>query len=248
MVANVRETEGALIHLGDPVEVRVLAFPDRVFTAKITFIAPSIDTILHRLPVWAEVENPDGILKPGMFASFRIITGDKTLSPAVPESAIVYEGETARVWVGDPATKTLAIRQIKSAGRTVTCVEVLDGLKPGDGLSRPGRSFIDRASPPATDRCDSTYERHRHIRAQAARADGRDDAGACSPAASSRSEVSTSRPIPIRCRRWSTSSPRAPASRPRRSSATSPSRSRSRWRAFPMSPPSAPSRCSACPT
>ena len=39
------------------------------------------------------------MLKPEMFATFRIITGDGTMSPAVPESAVVYEGDSARVWV-----------------------------------------------------------------------------------------------------------------------------------------------------
>jgi cobalt-zinc-cadmium efflux system membrane fusion protein len=144
LIANAREVDGPLIHVGDPVEVRVLAFPDRVFKAKITFVAPSIDATTHRLPVRAEVENPDGVLKPEMFAGFRIVTSGETMSPGVPESAITYEGETARVWVGDPARKTVAIRQVKIGRIDDGFVQILDGLKPGESVVTAGAVFIDR--------------------------------------------------------------------------------------------------------
>ena len=81
----------------------MLAFPDRVFKAKLSYIAPSIDANTHRLPVRAEVENPDGALKPEMFADFtHHHRATRDAGPAVPESAIVYEGDTARVWVARP--------------------------------------------------------------------------------------------------------------------------------------------------
>jgi cobalt-zinc-cadmium efflux system membrane fusion protein len=144
LIANAREADGPLIHVGDPVEVRVLAFPDRVFKAKITFVAPSIDPNTHRLPVRAEVENPEGLLKPGMFASFRIVTSGETTSPAVPESAITYEGETARVWVGDPGRKTVALRQVKIGRIDDGFVQILDGLKLGESVVTAGAVFIDR--------------------------------------------------------------------------------------------------------
>src|SRR5579883_2654409 len=53
--------------LGEPVAVHVLAFPGRVFKAELTYVAPAIDPDTHRLPVRAEVDNPEGALKPGMF-------------------------------------------------------------------------------------------------------------------------------------------------------------------------------------
>lgn len=144
LVANAREADGPLIHVGDPVDVRVLAFPDRVFKAKITFVAPSIDPNTHRLPVRAEVENQDGLLKPEMFASFRIVTSGETMSPGVPESAITYEGDTARVWVGDPARKTVALRQVKIGRIDDGNVQILDGLKAGESVVTAGAVFIDR--------------------------------------------------------------------------------------------------------
>jgi cobalt-zinc-cadmium efflux system membrane fusion protein len=91
LIANVREADAPLMHVGEPVEVHVLAFPGRVFKAKISWVAPSIDPNTHRLSVRADVENPQGELKPGMFANFSIITGEAATAPAVPQRAIVYE-------------------------------------------------------------------------------------------------------------------------------------------------------------
>ena len=147
MLANVREENASHVHLGDPVEVTTLAFPGRVFAGKITRISPAIDPVLHRLPVWAAVENPEGLLKPEMFASFRIISGPSAgPSPAVPDQAIVYEGDNAHVWLANPVEKTLALRQI-TVGREIDgTVQVLAGLKPGDAVVTSGAVFIDRAA------------------------------------------------------------------------------------------------------
>src|ERR1019366_5836335 len=79
--------------------VHVLAYPKRVFKARVSYIAALVDPVTHRLPVRAEIDNLDGALKPEMFATFRILTGDAASSPAVPESAVVYEGDLAHVWV-----------------------------------------------------------------------------------------------------------------------------------------------------
>ena len=76
LIANVREVDAPLMQIGLPLEVHVLAYPGRVFKGKISWVAPSIDPNTHRLPVRADVENPDGALKPGMFANFSIITGE----------------------------------------------------------------------------------------------------------------------------------------------------------------------------
>jgi cobalt-zinc-cadmium efflux system membrane fusion protein len=145
LIANVREVDAPLMRIGLPLEVHVLAFPDRLFKGKISWVAPSIDPNTHRLPVRAEVENSDGALKPGMFANFSIITGQASTAPAVPLSAIVYEGEEARVWVAGDGD-SLALREIR-VGRTADgMVEVLAGLSVGEKVVTSGTVFIDRAA------------------------------------------------------------------------------------------------------
>ncbi|HUC66276.1 MAG TPA: efflux RND transporter periplasmic adaptor subunit [Stellaceae bacterium] len=146
LVANVRETDAPLMHVGAPVDVRVLAYPGRVFKAKLTYVAPAIDANTHRLPVRAEVENADGALKPEMFASFSIMTGDAVAAPAVPQESVIYEGDVAHVWVAHD-DKSLSLRQIHT-GRTDAdgMVEVLAGLQPGEKVVTSGSLFIDRAA------------------------------------------------------------------------------------------------------
>lgn len=145
LVANVREADAPLIRVGDPLEVQVLAFPGRVFKAKISWVAPSIDANTHRLPVRADVENTDGALKPGMFARFSIITGPSATLPAVPESSIVYEGDTARVWVVRP-DGAIVSRTIRTGDTSDGMVEALSGLAAGEKIVTSGALFIDRAA------------------------------------------------------------------------------------------------------
>jgi cobalt-zinc-cadmium efflux system membrane fusion protein len=144
LIANVREADAGTVKVGDPVEVRVPAYSGRVFNAKLSWVAPSIDTNTHRLAVRADVENLDGALKPMMFANFIITTGEATTAPAVPQSAVVYEGNKARVWVvGEDGTLTL--REIRTGRTTEGTIEVVSGLSAGEKVVTKGTVFIDRA-------------------------------------------------------------------------------------------------------
>ena len=145
LVANVREVDAPLMRKGAPVEVRVLAFPGRVFKARLDYIAPSIDPNTRRLTVRAEIDNPDGALKPEMFASFSITAGAESEAPAVPAQAIVYEGDSARVWVMQQGN-SIGLRQIRTGRSHDGMVEVLAGLNPGERVVTAGALFIDRAA------------------------------------------------------------------------------------------------------
>jgi cobalt-zinc-cadmium efflux system membrane fusion protein len=145
LTGNVREEDASAMHKGDVVEVTVLAIPNKVFKARLTYIASSIDPNTHRLAVRAEVENPNGELKPEMFASFRIITGQDDAAPSVPDSAIVFEGDSAHVWLANVKAKTLEIRPIKIGHSRNGFVEAVGGLSRGDNIVTSGAVFIDRA-------------------------------------------------------------------------------------------------------
>jgi cobalt-zinc-cadmium efflux system membrane fusion protein len=144
LIANVREADAGSMRIGQPLEVRVLAYPDRVVTAKVSWVAPAIDANTHRLQVRADVENADGALKPMMFASFNIITGDPVTAPAVPASAIVYEGDAARVWVARD-DGTIVSRGVETGRTSDGWVEIRRGVAPGEKVVTSGTLFIDRA-------------------------------------------------------------------------------------------------------
>ena len=149
LLANVREADSGSVNLGQPVEVRVLAYPKRIFKARVTYVAAVVDPVTHRLPVRAEIDNHDLALKPEMFATFRIVTSGATESPAVPAAAVVYEGAAAHVWVvaGDGL---VAYRAIRTGRSDDGLVEVLDGLKTGERIVTKGGLFIDQAAVPAS--------------------------------------------------------------------------------------------------
>ena len=147
LVAQVREDDAPLIERGQKVEVRVPALPGQRLEATVTAIGATVDPATHRVPVRATLANPGEKLKPGMFASFDIITSGATRSPAVPEEAVIREGDEARVWVLKP-DRTVALRHIRTGRSHDGMIEVLEGLSAGEQVVTRGSLFIDRAAQP----------------------------------------------------------------------------------------------------
>ncbi len=148
VVAFIRETEAPLVHVGQAIYFTVLAYPDRSFPANISYVAAALDPTTRRLLVRATVNNSAGLLKPEMFASVKILTGEGDKAVAVPRDAIIYEGEAARVWVvrDKDNEKAIELRRIKVGLTNGNMVEVLKGLAPGDRVVTKGSLFIDRVA------------------------------------------------------------------------------------------------------
>lgn len=144
LIANVRETEAPAIRIGQAVEVRVLALPDRVFQARVTSVGPHVDPNTRRVPVRAEVGNPDGALRPEMFATFSIITGTQAHALGVPSSAVLRDGNITRAWVR--RGELLEVRDIRLGRSDRGMVEVTSGLAAGDEVVTSGALFVDRAA------------------------------------------------------------------------------------------------------
>jgi len=148
VVAFIRETEAPIVHVGQQIYFTVLAYPDRSFPATISYVAAALDPTTRRLLVRATVDNAAGLLKPEMFASVKILTGESDKAVAVPRDAIIYEGEAARVWVvrDKDSEKAIELRRIKVGLTNGNMVEVLKGLAPGDRVVTKGSLFIDRVA------------------------------------------------------------------------------------------------------
>ena len=148
IVAYIRETEAPLVHVGQPIYFTVLAYPDRAFPANISYVAAALDPTTRRLLVRATVNNAEGLFKPEMFASVKILTGEGDNAVAVPRDAIIYEGDAARVWVAREKDdeKAIELRRIKVGLTNGNMVEALKGLAPGDRVVTKGSLFIDRVA------------------------------------------------------------------------------------------------------
>ncbi|WP_159107143.1 efflux RND transporter periplasmic adaptor subunit [Azospirillum sp. B4] len=146
LLANVREADAPAVAVGQEVEVRVPAYPARVFRGRVTAVAPAIDPTTRRLAVRVTLDNADGALKPEMMATVRLAIAPPAPVLAVPERAVIHEGDVSRVWVADAAHHALALRLVTLGRQQDGLVEVLDGLKPGDTVVTKGALFIDRAA------------------------------------------------------------------------------------------------------
>jgi cobalt-zinc-cadmium efflux system membrane fusion protein len=145
MLANVAETDFPLLRLGQEVAVTVKAYPGRVFHGTLVNIGAAVDPNTHRVSVRSEIPDPKHELRPGMFATFVIRTGQAVRSPAVPLNGVVREGDgTMTVWV-----TTDRRRLVK---RTVTVGleqdgfdQILEGLKPGELVATERALFLTNA-------------------------------------------------------------------------------------------------------
>ncbi len=145
LVANIKQSDAARVHVGQALEFRVSAIPGRVFSGKIDFVAETLDTTTRRLLVRATTKNPEKLLKLEMFASVTVFAGDDQLSPAVPRESIIYEGSDARVWIAIDDTM-LERRKVTLGLTSGNLVQVVKGLEPGDKVVTKGALFIDRAA------------------------------------------------------------------------------------------------------
>ncbi len=140
--ADVFEKDIPKIKLGQPIELKVDSFQDKVFTGKLDYVANQIDSDTRTLAVRAEVSNPQGLLKPKMFARMKIVVGlQKVLS--IPTAAI-QDTRTGKVVYVPEENNTFEERKVKLGSQSGDYIEVLDGLKPGEKVVTEG-SFDLRA-------------------------------------------------------------------------------------------------------
>jgi membrane fusion protein, heavy metal efflux system len=145
LTAFVRETETAAIAAGQEISFKVLALPGRTLTGRINYVAAAIDPATRRMLVRATVDNPDGQLKPEMFANVTIYSASGHPAVGVPRQALIYEGDQVRVWVAHD-DRTIELRTIKPGLTSGNLVEVVGNLRPGEKIVTKGSLFIDRAA------------------------------------------------------------------------------------------------------
>jgi membrane fusion protein, heavy metal efflux system len=142
MLANVIENDSPAFRVGQPVKVRLGAFPDRVFDGTITTIGASVDPNTRRVLVRSEIRDPRHELRSGMFGNFVIGIGAPVRSPAVPLAGVVREGDgTQAVWI--TADRRRFVRRTVQIGDSRDGYrQILDGLKAGELVASDGAVFL----------------------------------------------------------------------------------------------------------
>jgi multidrug efflux system membrane fusion protein len=140
------EKDRATLQVGQTVRVVVDAYPARKFEGKITTIEPQINTDTRNIRIQATIENPDHVLKPGMFATTTVVLPDKPAVVTVPETAVDYTLYGDSVYLitekkaDDGKTGLTAVRTfVRTGDRIDGRVVISNGLKPGDRVVAVGQ-------------------------------------------------------------------------------------------------------------
>jgi cobalt-zinc-cadmium efflux system membrane fusion protein len=134
--ANIYERDLGRVSVGAPASATVAAFPDRTFPGKVNYVSSILDPDTRTAKARIEVANPDGALKPGMFASVSVDTSAPQAVLRVPETALVLlQGQlTAFVRAADGFRP----RPVETGKRRGGEIVVTSGLEPGDEVVTVG--------------------------------------------------------------------------------------------------------------
>jgi membrane fusion protein (multidrug efflux system) len=141
VIVAAAEKFGEEITVGIPARIRVDAFPEKVFTAKVYSIYPALDEQTNTIQAEIRLENNQLLLKPGMFARVTLVTKQKDNAVVVSRD-VVLGGKIDPYYVyvvdNDIAHKRFVQVGIKQADK----YEIVDGLKPGETLVVNGMNFL----------------------------------------------------------------------------------------------------------
>ena len=123
-------------------EIEVRALPGKRFKGQVSYIYPELDAKTRTLKVRLLIPNPDGLLKPNMFAQVSIYASAKKNLLKIPREALIVTGERESVIldIGDGKFQPVdVVSGLQSQGE----VEILSGLKQGDTVVASGQFLID---------------------------------------------------------------------------------------------------------
>jgi len=130
ILCDVYENDLANVHVGESAEIRLNAYPDKIFTGRISNVLPVLDPTLRTAKVRIEVRNP-GIMRVGMFVTATFHGQKKETHAVVPATAILHLHD--RNWVYVPASDKKFRRVEVMDGQMLpgNMQEVISGIKPG---------------------------------------------------------------------------------------------------------------------
>ena len=130
VLCDVYENDLANVHVGETAEIRLNAYPDRVFTGRISNIGPVLDPSLRTAKVRIEVRNP-GLMRVGMFVTATFHSQKKETRASVPASAILHLHDRDWVYVQGGDKKFRRVEVVSGTTLPNNMQEIVSGIKPG---------------------------------------------------------------------------------------------------------------------
>ena len=133
LLSEIPERMAPWVKVGQPLTLRVDAFPDKPFTATVSRISPAVNTQTRTFAFEALAPNAEALLKPGTFARVRLETSLVEQVMTIPYAAMQYRYGVYRAFAveGD----RLEARELKTGDRVGDRMEILDGLEHGDRVA-----------------------------------------------------------------------------------------------------------------
>jgi membrane fusion protein (multidrug efflux system) len=136
------ERDSGRVAPGQPVGVTVAPFPERIFDASVTMISPTIDPRTRTLRVKAQLDNSDGILRPGLFARADLGVEFRENVPMVAEEAVLQRADGAVVFRFLADSNRVERRIVRTGIYRGGEVEIIEGLDPGDWVVTRGHASL----------------------------------------------------------------------------------------------------------
>jgi len=144
--ADVFEKDLPRVRPGQEVRLTVTAFPQTIFSGKVIFVDSVVNPDTRTVKVRTEVANPDGRLKPDMFANVQIVTDVNRAAISIPQSAVLNDEGKTVVFVADG--NSYKKRQVQAGMKDNDRVEIVDGLNAGDKVVVKGNYLLLEQSKP----------------------------------------------------------------------------------------------------
>jgi cobalt-zinc-cadmium efflux system membrane fusion protein len=138
--ANVFEKDLQQVRPGQEVKLTVPAFPGSTFSGRVILINSVVDPDTRTVKVRTEVANPDGRLKPDMFANVQIVTALNRTAISIPQSAVLNDEGKSVVFVAEG--NGYKKRQVQPGIQNNDRVEIVDGLSAGDKVVTKGNYLL----------------------------------------------------------------------------------------------------------
>ena len=145
VLVDIAERDLSLVEVGQKANVRLRAYPDRVFTGDVTLIYPHLMAETRTARIRIELPNPDEVLRPDMYADVEIATGAQTPVVTVSSSAVIDSGERQIVLV-DKGEGRFEPRVVKTGRRGGGLLEIREGLVENDKVVSSANFLIDAES------------------------------------------------------------------------------------------------------
>jgi Cu(I)/Ag(I) efflux system membrane fusion protein len=145
VVADVFEQDIGLVKLGAQAKVRINAYPDKLFSGKVSYVYPTLNAATRTVPVRIELANPGLLLKPAMFAQVELPVSATGRVVTVPVSAVIDSG-TRQIVLIELGEGRFAPREVRLGARSDSDVEVVEGLKEGERVVVAANFLIDAES------------------------------------------------------------------------------------------------------